>query len=108
MSSPQRACGLSDLRDGEPHRIVVDGAPLCLALVEGEVFAIEDRCSHANVPLSDGLLEGHFIECALHGSRFDLRTGVPATFPANIPVPTYPVTLDGEDVLVTIDRKVAK
>jgi 3-phenylpropionate/trans-cinnamate dioxygenase ferredoxin component len=64
------------------------------------VFAIHDVCSHADVPLSDGEVDDCEIECWLHGSRFDLRTGKPTGPPATTPVPVYPVRVDGDDVLV--------
>jgi 3-phenylpropionate/trans-cinnamate dioxygenase ferredoxin subunit len=70
---------------------------------DGEDFyAIYDECSHAAVPLSEGEVEGHEIECWLHGSMFDLRTGKPTGLPATEPVAIYPVTVQGEDVLVDV------
>ncbi len=55
-----------------------------------DVFAIHDECSHAAIPLSEGEVEGCEIECWLHGSRFDLRTGKPTGLPATEPVPITP------------------
>ena len=69
---------------------------------DAEVFAISDICSHGQVSLSDGEVEGHHIECWLHGSMFDLRTGAPRALPATTPVPVYRVTLVGERVLVEV------
>ena len=60
-----------------------------------EVFAIHDVCSHADVPLSEGDVEDCQIECWLHGSRFDLRTGKPVGLPATDPVPSTPSRSDG-------------
>ncbi len=56
-----------------------------------EVFAIQDLCSHAAVALSEGEVEDCTVECWLHGSRFDLRTGKPTGLPATEPVATFPV-----------------
>jgi len=70
---------------------------------DGELHAISDVCSHGAVSLSDGEVEGATIECWLHGSTFDLRTGAPTGLPATRPVPVYPVTVDGERVLVDVD-----
>ena len=70
------------------------------------VFAIRDVCSHAEVPLTDGEVEGCTIECYMHGSRFDLRTGEPLELPATQPVPIYPVRLDGTDIYVDIDNPI--
>jgi nitrite reductase/ring-hydroxylating ferredoxin subunit len=92
---------------------MVGETAVAIVRAEGEVFAIEDRCSHADVALSEGEVEGCTIECWLHGSAFDLRTGKPTCLPATEPVPTYVVTLDGEGdearvlVSVTVDNSVS-
>ncbi len=96
------ACRLEELADDKAVGVEIDGIPVCLAKTEGEVFAIYDVCSHADVPLSEGEVEDGTVECWLHGSRFDLRTGHPTGLPANRPVPTYPVKIDGDDVLVAV------
>ena len=62
----------------------------------------QDECSHAAIALSEGDVEGLQIECWLHGSRFDLRTGKPTGLPATEPVAIYPVQVDGDDVLVDV------
>ena len=66
----------------------------------GEVFAILDVCSHADVALSEGDVEDGHIECWLHGSMFDLRTGKPTNLPATEPVATFPIEVRGTDVYV--------
>jgi 3-phenylpropionate/trans-cinnamate dioxygenase ferredoxin subunit len=82
----------------------VDGEPVAVVRTGGQVYAIHDVCSHADVPLSDGEVEDGEIECWLHGSRFDLRTGKPTGPPASTPVPVYPVRVtDAGDVLVDVD-----
>ncbi len=95
-----RVCGLADLRDDEALQVDVEGTEVAVVRVGAEVFAIRDECSHANVPLSEGDVEGCAIECWLHGSRFDLRTGAAINLPANLPVAVYPVHVDGSDVFV--------
>ena len=67
----------------------------------GDIHAIDDTCSHANVSLSEGDVEDGEIECWLHGSRFDLRSGRPTGLPATSPIAVYPVKLDGDDVFVS-------
>ena len=103
-----RACAVGDLADAEPVQVKVDGVPICLVRTEGETFAILDRCSHADVALSEGDVDGYLIECFLHGSAFDLRTGAPTSLPANQPVPVYPVRIAGEDVLVDVAGPLAQ
>ncbi len=64
-------------------------------------YAVRDECSHASVPLSEGEIEGCTLECWLHGSRFDLRTGEPSGPPAFSPVATYPVEIRDGDIYVS-------
>ncbi len=99
-----RACALSDVPVEGALRVVLDGIPLCIARSGGEVFAVSDVCSHADVSLSEGDVEDGTVECWLHGSRFDLRTGAPTGLPATKPVATYPVTVEGDDVLVKLEK----
>ena len=98
-----RACSLNDVPEEGAIRVSLDGKPICIARSQGEVFAISDICSHADVALSEGDVEDGTIECWLHGSRFDLRTGAPTGLPAIKPVATYPVTVEGDDVLVKLE-----
>ena len=98
-----KACALSDLTDGGILSVELNQDEIAIVRTEGEVFAIRDWCSHAAVPLSEGEVEGYTIECWLHNSRFDLRTGKPTGFPATQPVPVYPVKIEGDDVLVSLD-----
>ncbi|SEL09213.1 3-phenylpropionate/trans-cinnamate dioxygenase ferredoxin subunit [Blastococcus sp. DSM 46786] len=104
----ERVCALSDIKETGALRVelAAGGHVDALAVVryEGAVYALEDRCSHADVPLTDGDVEtfdgAPTIECFLHGSCFDLRTGEPTNLPATEPVPVYPVRVEGEDVYV--------
>jgi 3-phenylpropionate/trans-cinnamate dioxygenase ferredoxin component len=98
-------CKASDLPgDGQAVGFEVAGAPIALVATEGDYFAIRDECSHAAVALSEGEVDGYTIECWLHGSCFDLRTGKPTNLPATEPVPVYPVKIEGDDVLVSIEE----
>jgi 3-phenylpropionate/trans-cinnamate dioxygenase ferredoxin subunit len=105
MTEYVRACALTDVADGEALGVEVAGEPVAIVRTCGEVFAIRDVCSHAEVPLSEGEIDGRTLECWLHGSRFDLRTGKPTGLPATEPVPVYPVKIEGDDVLVDIDQE---
>jgi 3-phenylpropionate/trans-cinnamate dioxygenase ferredoxin component len=98
----QRACALSDLPADGALGVEVSGEPVCLVRTGGEVFALRDVCSHEEVPLSEGEIYDHTVECWLHGSCFDLRTGKPTGPPATKPVATYEVKIDGDDVLVAL------
>jgi 3-phenylpropionate/trans-cinnamate dioxygenase ferredoxin subunit len=96
------AAALADVPDGAAVAVVIDGVELALVRDGDTVYAIADECSHAAIPLSEGEVEGCEIECWLHGSRFDLRTGKPVNLPATEPVQTYPTTIEGEQVLVDL------
>ncbi len=98
-----KACALSDIPEEGAIRVELEGTPICLARSGGEVFAISDLCSHADVSLAEGDIEDGEVECWLHGSRFNLRTGQPSGLPATKPVATYPVTVEGDDVLVKLE-----
>lgn len=94
-------CALDQL-GSLPHAVEVEGLELAIVKVDDEVFAITDRCSHGAVPLSEGDVEGCTIECYLHGSAFDLRTGEALNLPATQPVPVYPTTVENGRVLVDL------
>jgi 3-phenylpropionate/trans-cinnamate dioxygenase ferredoxin component len=97
-----RVASLDELEEATPKRVVIDGTPVSVVLSDGEVYAIHDVCSHANVSLSEGDVEETTIECWLHGSRFDLHTGQPTGLPATEPVPVYPVEIRDGDVYVSL------
>jgi 3-phenylpropionate/trans-cinnamate dioxygenase ferredoxin component len=100
----QPVAALTDLTEGSATQVVVEGVPVCLVRSGGEVFAINDVCSHGAVSLAEGEVDGSTIECWLHGSRFDLRSGQPLSLPATEPVSTYPVTVEGDTVLVDVQE----
>jgi 3-phenylpropionate/trans-cinnamate dioxygenase ferredoxin subunit len=97
-----RACGVADVTAGKPLAVTVDDVDVAVVRVDDDFYAIHDECSHAAVPLSEGDVENCAIECWLHGSTFDLRTGKPTTLPAFEPVPVYPVRVEGDDLLVDV------
>ena len=107
--SAQLACLAADVPVASALRVelyAAGGELVEVAVVrdeDGDLHAISDICSHGQVSLSDGEIEGCTVECWLHGSRFDLRTGKPLSPPAVRPVPVYPLTVDGEQLLVDVD-----
>ena len=97
-----RACALSEVPADGVIGVEVAGEPVAVARTGGEVFALRDVCSHAEVALSEGEVYDHTVECWLHGSCFDLRTGNPTGPPATEPVATYSVKIEGDDVYVSL------
>jgi 3-phenylpropionate/trans-cinnamate dioxygenase ferredoxin subunit len=102
MTEFVRACPVSDVPAEGVIGLQVSGVPVAIARAGGELFAVHDVCSHEEVALSEGEVYDHTIECWLHGSCFDLRSGKPTGPPATQPVATYPVKIDGDDVYVSL------
>ncbi|TNM39634.1 non-heme iron oxygenase ferredoxin subunit [Nocardioides albidus] len=98
----ERVASLADVPEGEALGVTVDRYDVAIARDGDEVFALQDLCSHAAVQLSEGEVDGGTIECWLHGSCFDLRTGKPTNFPATEPVATFPVEVRDGDVYVDV------
>ena len=97
-----RACAVADLPEGEALRL--DGpAPIAVFHTEDGFFAVDDTCTHQDASLSDGWLEGCEIECPLHASRFDLRTGAVDAPPAKLPVRTHEVVIVDGMINVVLD-----
>ena len=99
-----RLCGVDDLESGQAMRFDVQGHRIALVRIETNFYAIGDQCSHANFSLAEGEVypEDREIECWKHGSTFSLTDGQPQSLPATKPVPTYEVTVSGDDVLVEL------
>lgn len=98
-----RVCGLVDLPPGEALRVAEVSPPIAVFRTEdGEVFALDDTCTHQDASLADGWVEDCTVECPLHASRFDLRTGEVDAPPAKRGVRAHTVTIVGDDVYVTL------
>ncbi|MBO1902592.1 non-heme iron oxygenase ferredoxin subunit [Leucobacter weissii] len=105
-----RAISLGDLVQDQAVRVELEGVPIAVVLdSNGEVHAIGDTCSHGQISLSEGFVEGDTLECWAHGSAFSLRTGIPQNLPAYEPVPVFVVEIDGDDVYIdpTVTKEIA-
>lgn len=99
-----RVASLADCSgEGCVHATTAGGEGVVLAQWEGEVYALEDQCSHQDFPLSDGFVEDGQIECIFHGARFDLKTGKAMCLPAIRPVKSYPVEIRDGEIFVQVD-----
>jgi 3-phenylpropionate/trans-cinnamate dioxygenase ferredoxin subunit len=98
-------CPVNDLRPGEMRLVDFEDLEIGVFNCGGSVYAIENRCSHDDGPLIDGLLDQETctIECPRHGSLFDLKTGKPKTLPAYVPVDTFPVIIDHDMIKLEVD-----
>lgn len=92
---------LSQLRDDEPYPAKLGETPIALYLLDGQVYAIDDICTHEYALLSQGFIEGCTIECPLHQATFDIRTGKCLAAPATVDLHFYSVRIEGNDVYVS-------
>jgi 3-phenylpropionate/trans-cinnamate dioxygenase ferredoxin subunit len=108
--SKERACGVDELPEpDEAIEVYVGGEAFAIARdSDGGLHAVSGMCTHAMVSLAEGEIEDCQIECWLHGSRFDLRTGEPTGPPAVTPVDVYAVTVEGDDVLIDTSRTIGE
>ena len=89
-------CAIDELPPGASRVVEWEDVEIGIFNCNGELFAVEDRCSHDDGPLVEGELDPDecTIECPRHGSLFDLRTGTPKTLPAYVPIETFPVRVE--------------
>lgn len=94
----------SEFESGVAKKVKVNGVAVAVVRIDDEIFAIADKCSHADVSLSDGVVwcETKQLECIKHGSAFNLVTGVPDTLPATQPVAVYEVSVVNDEVNVSL------
>jgi 3-phenylpropionate/trans-cinnamate dioxygenase ferredoxin subunit len=105
MSETIEVCPLPELPPGAMRLVEHDDLEIGVFNCAGTVYAIEDRCSHDDGPLVEGLLDEDActIECPRHGSRFDLKTGRPKSLPAYLPVGTFPVIIDDHMIKLEVE-----
>ena len=102
MATRVAVARIPDVPPGATRIVEALGHTIALCNVDGQFYAIDDRCSHEDASLGEGTLLGHLLECPRHGARFDVRTGQPVTLPAVIPVARYLVKIEGDQVFVEV------
>ena len=103
-----KICNASDVPVGGVKRFQLNGAIIAMANLGNQGFrAVDAICSHAHYFLDEGEvdIDDQTIECPKHGSTFDLNTGAPTTLPATLPVKAYATKMDGEDILIEVERR---
>lgn len=94
---------LADLPEESLRKVEVEGRSICLARAEdGNVYALDDICTHEHFSLSEGEVWGMDVECPEHGSRFNLPTGMPSGPPAVVPERTYPVSIENGSIYLDV------
>ena len=97
-----RAARRSDLGEGDVLGVNIAGREIALYLIDGEIYATDDVCTHAYARLSDGFLDRDEIECPLHAGRFDVKTGRAVAPPCTEDLKIYPVRVVGDEVEVKL------
>jgi 3-phenylpropionate/trans-cinnamate dioxygenase ferredoxin component len=98
-------CPAAELPPGASRIVEADGRKIGVFNAGGDLYAIEDRCSHDDGPLAEGTfdMEARTVECPRHGSLFDLESGRPKTLPAYLPVDTFPVRVEDGVIKLEVD-----
>jgi 3-phenylpropionate/trans-cinnamate dioxygenase ferredoxin subunit len=96
----QRVAATGDVPEGQVRVVSAGNRSIALCNVGGTFYALDNLCTHDNGPLGEGRLAGETVECPRHGARFDVKTGSVRALPAVRPIKTYPVQIEGEEVLV--------
>lgn len=102
MQASLSVAKLSEIAPGTTRRVTVGGEQVLLCNVAGEIYAIEDVCTHDGGALDQGGLDGCTIMCPRHGAFFDVRSGAALTLPAILPVGTFPVRIAGDDIFIDV------
>ena len=103
MTVRVRLAAVADLPVGRGVLVQAEGHRIALFRIDDSVYAIGDRCSHAEASLAEGELWDHSVECPRHGSEFDVRTGLPETLPATRPVAVYDLEIVDGEVFTTVE-----
>ena len=93
---------LHEVDEGTLFSTEVDGEPICLTKIDGNVYAFTDNCTHISGPLNEGELEGCTVTCPWHGAEFDVRTGKVLRGPARQDLATYPVKIEDGGIYISV------
>jgi 3-phenylpropionate/trans-cinnamate dioxygenase ferredoxin component len=98
-------CPVDELQPGQRRLVEWEDLEIGVFNCDGNLYAIEDRCSHDDGPLAEGEFDEQActVECPRHGSLFDLKTGKPMTLPAYVPVDTFPVIIEDETIKLEVE-----
>ena len=108
MAEFHKVAKADEVGPGEVKQYQIEGRPVALCNVDGELYALEDICTHAFAHLSEGGLEGGQIKCPLHGAKFDVKTGKALTLPAVKAVPTHELKIEDGNVYIALNEKRVK
>jgi 3-phenylpropionate/trans-cinnamate dioxygenase ferredoxin subunit len=99
-----RICAVEDIKPGKAIRVKIGEEAIAIVRTKADqVYALNDKCSHGEISLSEGFVDNETIECWAHGAKFSLETGEALTLPAYEPVAKYEVIIDNGDIFLEID-----
>ena len=102
-----RVCSKSEVTPGSVKAFAVGDKTLAVYNIDGTFYATDDECTHAAASLADGMIEGDVIECCMHMGSFHVPTGNVIAPPCEVPLRTYKVVLEGDDILVDLAHNAA-
>ena len=102
MAEFVKAVRRAELVPGKGTMVELNGVKIAIFNVDGAFYAMNDTCTHASGPLSEGDVDGAVVTCPLHGATFDIKTGAVLGPPASDGVRSYEVKTEGDDVLVKV------
>ena len=103
MAEFVKVAELGDIPDGEGRAFAVRGAKIAIFNMDGELYAIDDTCTHDEASLAEGWLEGDAVECPLHGAQFNVKTGEALSMPAVVGVNQYRLQIEGDEILIEVE-----
>lgn len=98
----QKLCTVNELEENKLIVVETEGENILVTKINGEFYAVENNCTHENLPLNGGEIYQGQIQCPHHGARFDLKTGKATQFPAVVELKTYEIKIENDDVLVVL------
>jgi len=97
-------CATNDVAENTVRLVEAGGRALAVYNIEGTFYATDDECTHGAASLADGILDGHIIECTMHFGAFDVKTGKPVQEPCSIPLRTYKVVVQDDQVFADLEK----
>ena len=106
MTAINTTLKVDDLKPGKALRLVISGHPIALIKAKnGTLYALDDKCSHGEISLSEGFVDKDTIECWAHGAKFSLETGAALTLPAFEPVAVHEVFVENGEIFIDYDAE---
>jgi ethylbenzene dioxygenase ferredoxin subunit len=102
-----RICAKSEVLPGSVKAFAIGSSMLAVYNIDGAFYVTDDECTHAAASLADGMLEGDVIECCMHMGSFHVPTGNAVGPPCEVPLRTYRVVLEGDDICADLSRNAA-